>query len=108
MLSRRGLGHGADEWAGRASRPGAPQRGIPTSTGSHRLPTARSTTHHRELPMTNEEKQRLLQGKLAEMTQLAQAVCELGLELGLDYVPFLGNQIRFAIDGEPAHDRSPF
>lgn len=53
-----------------------------------------------------EEAQRDLQCKLAEMNRIAAEICEIGLRAGVDCVDFLGHQIRFAIDGEPAHDRS--
>lgn len=57
--------------------------------------------------LTRDEKQHLLQSKLVEMTRLACEACELGLDLGIDRVDFMGGMMIFAIDGEPSHDRSP-
>lgn len=57
--------------------------------------------------MTKEEAQRELQAKLAEMNRIALEMCELGLQAGIDHVDFLGHQIRFAIDGESSHYRTP-
>lgn len=55
----------------------------------------------------SDERQRELQAKLADMARLAREACEIGLELGIDRVDFMGGKMIFAVDGNPSHDRSP-
>lgn len=57
--------------------------------------------------LTHDEKRRLLQSKLVEMTRLAREVCNLGLDLSIDKVDFMGGEMIFAVNGKPSYDRSP-